>query len=74
MGFWYRRAGLDREDFNSMIANIQLEYLLLKGEFINDDEAWKLAQENPDMDPQAALEDIFQQIDLNQIAPVLWKN
>jgi hypothetical protein len=73
VGFWYRRAEFDRVNFNPMIANIQLESLLLSGEIISDLDALEIAKRIK-KDPQAYLKEILDKIDLEQqLLPILAK-
>lgn len=71
VGFWYRRSAIDRADFNPLVANIQLEALLLNGHVISDKKAKKLAQSKKDVNPETYLSDILQAIDLQEIAPLI---
>src|SRR5262249_21251501 len=71
VGFWYKRSALDRADFNPIVANIQLEALLLNGEVFSDKEAKKLAQSKKDVNPETYLKNILQALDLQEIAPTI---
>lgn len=68
LGFWYRRSEIDRASFNPMVANIQLEALLLKGEVINDEMAMDLAKEKSNEDPQVYLKEILEKIDIKLLS------
>jgi FMN phosphatase YigB (HAD superfamily) len=71
IGFWYRRSAIDRKDFNPMVANIQLEALLLKGEIISDEAAKDLSQAGQNDDPEIYLKEIFEKIDIEQLTPTI---
>lgn len=68
IGFWYRRSEFDRKNFNPMIANIQLESLLLQGEIIDDDAALELAK-TKQSDPHTYFKEILEKIDIEQLSP-----
>lgn len=70
IGFWYRRSEFDRKNFNPMIANIQLESLLLQGEIITDDAALELAKTKQN-DPHTYFKEILEKIDLEQLSPLI---
>lgn len=70
VGFWYRRSELDHH-FHPMITNIQLEYLIHKGEIISDEMAFVLAQDNLHDDHQGIFENIFYSMDINLLAPAI---
>lgn len=70
IGFWYRRSELDRANFNPQVANIQLEGIL-KGIFINDEEAALLSNDLQHIDPHTYLNGIIQNLDLEQLTPSL---
>lgn len=71
IGFWYRRTERDDKSFNPLIANIQLEHLLLKNSIIGNAEAEKCAAKMPIVDQQLYLHEILSQLDLDIFLPVL---
>lgn len=68
-GFWYRRQEQDAGTFNPMVANIQLENLLLNDVIVSDEQAEEIAETMSEIDPQEYFEGIFEQFDINQLDP-----
>lgn len=68
---WYCRSALDRNDFNPLVSTIQLEYLLHRNTYLSDEDAAKLANESPNINPEAHLKEILNVIDREQIRPVI---
>lgn len=69
IGFWYRRAEFDGANFKPVIANVQLEYLLLEDTIIGHAEAEEIVAIMPDIEEQHHLSWILNQIDFNVIKP-----
>lgn len=72
IGFWYRGVESNAPEFNPMVANIQLESLLLNNKVIRDDEAYQLSLEIQEKDPIQYLHAIFNKIDINDLKPSLY--
>lgn len=70
IGFWYRRSEFDRKNFNPMIANIQLESLILQKEIIKDETAAEIAK-TLEADPQTYFMEMMDRIDLVRLAPAM---
>jgi Protein of unknown function (DUF2608) len=70
IGFWYRRSEIDRINFDPMVANVQLESLLLKNEILTDEAAKEIAMSKQNVDPESYLHEIFEKIDINMLRPV----
>ncbi len=70
IGFWYRRSESDRKNFNPTVANIQLEFLLLQEEIINDDAALELVK-TKQSDPSTYFKEILEKIDIERLSPYL---
>lgn len=58
-GYAYQKTSLDHAQFDPMVANIQLDYLLSHGKVISDQEALALKSK---LDPQLSHEDYFRQV------------
>lgn len=69
IGFWYRRTELDGANFNPMVANVQLENLLLENKILSDEEAGAIASTIQKRDAGEYLKSIFDQFDLTRLAP-----
>lgn len=71
LGFWYRRAELDGANFDPLVADIQLEALLLRQEIVKDEDAKEIAQEKSGVDPQLYFKAILDSIDMAQLLPII---
>ena len=72
-GFWYRRAESDGANFSPMVANVQLENLLLKNKIVKDKEAKKIAETRSEKDPIEYLNWILDQCDITRLAPTFFE-
>lgn len=67
-GFAYNRTSLDHQNFDPMIAHIQLESLLFKDTFLTDEEALQIKKNRyADIDPDQFFEDLIHKIDFNTL-------
>lgn len=71
IGFWYKRSEEDHRDFNPIITNIQMEYLLLSGVVISDTEARELAKALQRVNPDAHLKEILEHVEMKQLVPFI---
>lgn len=62
-GYWYTRAKENRKNFSPMVANVQLQSLLLENTIISDEEAQKIIDERySNVDPDEFFQDLMAQI------------
>jgi hypothetical protein len=70
MGFWYRGAEFQATKFEPMLANLQLESLLLRNEILDDEKGQELLRNAPStVDSTTYFHSILEQMDLNGLAP-----
>ena len=69
LGFWYKRSALDHSHFDPQVANIQLEYLLMHGIILSDEEALPLAEDNKDEKPEQYLEKVLESYGWDHLRP-----
>lgn len=69
VGFWYKKTEEETKNFDPMIVNIQLENLLIKNKILSNEDAKELLLRKHKIDPVLYLQQIFDQYDVNQLAP-----
>lgn len=60
-GLHYGKLAAFHATFNPLIANIQLEAYLKEGKILSDEEALKIAKNNPNLDPNYFLNSLIQE-------------
>lgn len=68
-GFWYKASENEAKHLNPMLANIELEALLLKDSLISDQTARLTLHQIEACDPYDYLEKIMDEVDLNLLTP-----